>query len=78
MHFLQFSCKSQGGITSYDQTINKVTVLYGKNTRFLTRFWRFDIFLGRILGDFWRILGVIFGGFLEAFLIVFNTVLEVF
>lgn len=36
------------------------------------------IFLDSISGDFWSILGVIFGGFLEAFEKVFNTGLEDF
>ena len=37
------------------------TVLYGTHTGFLTRFWEFGIFLGRIFGGFW-------GWFLEDFL----------
>ena len=41
-----------------------VTVLYGKQSGFLIRFLGFGIFLGRIFGDSWKILGVIFRGFL--------------
>ena len=43
------------------------SIVWKQNPGFLTRFLGFGIFLGRIFGDFWRILGVIFGGFLEAF-----------
>ena len=45
--------------------------IFGQN------FW-IGFFLGRVSGDFWGFWGVNFGGFVEAFSIVFNIVLEVF
>ena len=48
-------------------TTTTYSIVWKKNPRFLTRFLGFGIFLGRILGDFWRISGVIFGGFLGTF-----------
>ena len=38
-----------------------------KPDRFLSFFWGFGILFGRILGNFVRMLGVIFGGFWEGF-----------
>ena len=43
------------------------SIVWKTNTRFLADVLGFGIFLGRILVDFWTILGVIFGGFLGTF-----------
>ena len=51
-----------------------LTKLYGNKSSLLTRFGRFGISFGRILGDCWRIWGMIFGGFLAALQKVLNIV----
>ena len=63
--FLGFAQETQGNPKKNEE--NSYSILWKTNTGFLTGFWGFGIFLDRIFGDFWRILGVIFGGFLEAF-----------
>ena len=55
-----------------------ITVLYGKKYRIFGRILGFGILLGWMCLDFFLDLGgVIFGGCLEGFCIVFTTVLEV-
>ena len=52
------------------------TVFYGKPYWMFHRIFGIGVFLDRFALDFWRILGVILGGFLETCSIISYTDLE--
>ncbi len=53
--------------TAQSRSLGKPTVLYGKKYRIVDQIFGSGISLDRFLGDFWRIWGVMFGGFSGAF-----------
>ena len=73
-HFQQFSGNVFNLLFNFPKlrkpilgTIQTIYSLVWKKYRIFDQILGFGIFLGRILGNFWRIFWVTFGGFLEVF-----------